>query len=262
MIRALINNKWAQVPENNLKIGTNTFAYESGLYEVFRTINFLPILLKTHLKRLFKNSAHYGLNINYSIIDIIEMLKQVIHAFPEPDQRVFIIAVPNNLIIYTSSLNLNYEIYNGVDAIIFEGLRQNPNIKTTDKKISQYALDEAHKSGCFEALLIDSDRNIYEGSKSNIFWVKNNQLFTNSINVLIGTTQTLIKKNSPFHIIDSSLNEKELIIIDELFITNSSCGIVPVISVNNKPINNYKIGNITSHLSTLYKEWLNNEASW
>ena len=262
MIRALINNNWVQVPKNDLKIGTKTFAYKAGLYETFRTINYQPILLKTHLKRLFNNANSIGLNIGYPIQDIIRMLKQVIHEFSEPDQRVYIIAIPDNFIIYTSPLNLDSAIYNGVDVITIEGVRQTPEIKTTNKHICQSALEKAHKSGCFEAFLVDSNRNIYEGSKSNIFWVKNEELFAKSNNVLIGTTQTLIKKHSPFPINDGTLNEQGLKTIDELFITNSGSGIVPVISVNNQPINNYKIGNITAHLLTLYKEWINKETSW
>ena len=117
MIKALINNQWESIPKENLELGTDTFSFSSGLYETFRTLDFKPVFLQPHLDRLFSSANRIGLNIEFTQSDILDMLSKVIHDFQDPNQRVRILAVPNKFIVYTSYLNLDPSIYNGVSVI-------------------------------------------------------------------------------------------------------------------------------------------------
>ena len=51
MIKALINNQWESIPKEILQLGAETFAYETGLYETFRTLDHRPVFLEPHLDR-------------------------------------------------------------------------------------------------------------------------------------------------------------------------------------------------------------------
>lgn len=256
MIKALINNHWESIPEENLQLGTDTFSFSSGLYETFRTLDFKPVFLQPHLDRLFSSANRIGLNIEFTQSDILNMLSKVIRDFQDPNQRVRILAVPNKLIVYTSYLNLDPSIYNGVSAITYKASREHPEIKTTDYHACLTAWKAAVNAGCFEAILMDGSGILYEGSRSNLFWVKDAKLFTRKEDVLPGTTRQIIINYSSVSIQYKILNSMDLSNIDEFFLTNSGSGIIPVTSINNKNIGNGSVGIITRQLLSKYNEWM------
>ena len=256
MIKALINNQWESIPKENLQLGTDTFSFSSGLYETFRTLDFKPVFLQAHLDRLFRSADQIGLNIDYSKLDISNMLSKVIHDFQDPNQRIRILAVPNKLIVYTSYLNLDPSIYNGVSVITIEASREQPEIKTTDYHACLTAWRAAVDAGCFEAILMDDNGILYEGSRSNLFWVKDEKLFTRKEDVLPGTTRQIIINHSSVLIQYNTLNNMDLSNIDEFFLTNSGSGIIPVTRINDKNIGNGDVGIITRQLLSQYNEWM------
>ena len=256
MIKALINNHWESIPEENLQLGTDTFSFSSGLYETFRTLDFKPVFLQPHLDRLFSSANRIGLNIEFTQSDILNMLSKVIRDFQDPNQRVRILAVPNKLIVYTSYLNLDPSIYNGVCVITIEASRAQPEIKTTDYHACLTAWKAAVNAGCFEAILMDGSGILYEGSRSNLFWVKDAKLFTRKEDVLPGTTRQIIINHSSVSIQYNTLNSMDLSNIDEVFLTNSGSGIIPVTSINNKNVGNGSVGIITRQLLSKYNEWM------
>lgn len=259
MIKALINNQWESIPKEILQLGAETFAYETGLYETFRTLDHRPVFLEPHLDRLFKSAQITGLKIQYTRFEILEMIELVISEFPDPNQRVRILAVPEKLIVYTTSLDLDNSIYEGVSTITVKGIRKTPDMKTTNYNVCLDAWTKAEKMGCFEAILTDEDGHVFEGSRSNIFWVKNGEIITRKGDVLPGITRQTVITNSPVTVSFGKLNQNEFESLDELFLTNSGSGVVPIIKVNSAPIGNGNPGPITQQLKTLYKEWLKNE---
>jgi len=256
MIKVLINNQWESIPKENIQLGTDTFSFSSGLYETFRTLDFKPVFLQAHLDRLFSSANRIGLNIEFTQSNILDMLSKVIHNFQDPNQRVRILAVPNKLIVYSSYLNLDPSIYHGVSAITFKASREYPEIKTTDYHACLTAWKAALDAECFEAILMDGDGILYEGSRSNLFWIKNDQLFTRKEDVLPGTTRQIIINHSSFSIHYNTLDSVCLSNIDELFLTNSGSGIIPVTRINKKNIGNGSVGKITSQLLSQYNEWI------
>jgi len=256
MIKALINNHWESIPKKNLQLGTDTFSFSSGLYETFRTLDFKPVFLQPHLDRLFSSANRIGLNIEFTQSDILNMLSKVIHDFQDPNQRVRILAVPNKLIVYTSYLNLDLSIYNGVSAITYKASREYPEIKTTDYHACLTAWKAAIDAGCFEAILMDDNGIFYEGSRSNLFWVKDEKLFTRKEDVLPGTTRQIIINHSSVSIQYKIISSMDLSNIDEFFLTNSGSGIIPVTRINDKNIGNGSVGTITRQLLAQYNEWM------
>ena len=185
------------------------------------------------------------------------MASKVIQNFEDPNQRVRILAVPEKIMIYTSSLNLDKSTYKGVSVMTVNAKRTSPEMKTTDYKTCLSVWEKAQKSNCFEAILVDEKGNVYEGSRSNIFWVRKSKVFTREKDVLPGVTRQSIISKSPFPIIFGKINQKDFSEIDEMFITNSGSGIVPVVRVNNQKIGNGMVGLITNNLLVCYDKWIN-----
>jgi branched-subunit amino acid aminotransferase/4-amino-4-deoxychorismate lyase len=259
MIDVLINNHWTKMTQEELQIGSEYFAFESGLYETMRTMNYKLVFLEPHLERLFSTAQKINLKIHHSLEEITEMLEKVINNFPDPNQRIRILSVPNKFIIYTSHLNLNPLIYNGVNALTVEAKRDTPEVKTTNYHVCLSALNKAIEANSFDAILCDKEGNIYEGSKSNIFWVKEGRLTTREKDVLPGTTRRTIIEKSQISVHYGLLNKKDLLNIDELLCTNSGSGIVPITEVNESTIGNKLVGRISRELMINYTNWLEEE---
>ena len=62
------------------------------------------------------------------------MIKMVINNFHEKDQRARVIVSKDILVVYTTALDLNIQIYDGVDTLTVSYERNTPDIKTTDYK--------------------------------------------------------------------------------------------------------------------------------
>ena len=256
LTKVLINNNWSEMPMSSLQVGSNQFGFKTGLYETLRTFDSHPVFLEPHLDRLYSTAARIQLSISYSKTEIFHMIEKVIDSFSDPQQRVRILAVPEKIIVYTSHLNLNPIIYNGVKALTVQTQRNNPELKTTDYHACLTAWTKANNQGCFEAILIDETNYLYEGTRSNVFWIKDNKLFTRHHDVLPGTTRQTISQKSPYPIMDGKLNLKYISKIDELFLTNSGSGIVPVTLLNGKLIGSGSVGIITQQLLSLYHNWM------
>ena len=259
MINALINNQWESIPEKDLQPGSDSFAFGTGLYETFRTLNHKPVFLEPHLDRLFKSAQAIDLTIASSQNKIVKMIARVVQQFDDPNQRARILAVAEKIIIYTSSLNLDPSIYKGVSTITVPALRKTPEIKTTDYTTCLEAYKIAENNDCFETILLDKNNQVLEGSRSNVFWIQGEKLFTRDGDVLPGVTRQTVISRSPFSIFYEQLNQLDFDQVNEIFLTNSGSGIIPVVKVNSIQIGTGKPGPITVELLKLYDGWLNNE---
>ena len=255
MIKALVNNSWELFDIDELQPGTSVFNFETGLYETLRTKDHKPILLKPHLDRLFNSAKTTSLKPPFHRKNVESMIIKVIESSPEPDQRVRVLLVPDKVIIYTMPLNLDYDIYGGVSVITVQAKRDTPEIKTTNYYSCLNAYQLAQENQCFDAILMDEDQMVLEGSRSNIFWVKGDCLFTKETGVLPGITRETIILHSPYTVEYGELNVLDFDWLSELFLTNSGSGIVPIVKVNNSIIGNGIPGPITRELMKLYDSW-------
>ena len=117
----------------------------------------------------------------------------------------------------------------------------------------------AEENDCFEAILLDKNNQVLEGSRSNVFWVQGERLFTREGDVLPGVTRQNVILGSPFPLFYGLLNQFDFDQLNEIFLTNSGSGIIPVVKVNSIQIGTGKPGPITVELLKVYDGWLNNE---
>ena len=83
---------------------------------------------------------------------------------------------------------------------------------------------------------MNEDQMVLEGSRSNIFWVKGDRLFTKETGVLPGITRETIILYSPYAVEYGELNILDFDWLSKLFLKNSGSGIAPIVKVNNSII--------------------------
>ena len=120
------------------------------------------------------------------------------------------------------------------------------------------AKTEATMSGFDEAIILNHDGHVCEGSGENIFLVSDGRLVTSSLedNVLPGITRDtviqLAQSELGLELVERSIDRSELYLADEVFLTGTAAHLTPVVELDNRPIADGKAGPISSQLQKMY----------
>ena len=135
-----------------------------------------------------------------------------------------------------------------------------PQAKTLNMLPSYLIFKKVKEKEAFDALFLDKQNNIIEGTRSNFFAIKDKTLYTTTVEkVLAGVTrQTVIdctKKNN-YKIIEQDINLIDVFNYEGAFLTNTSGKIIPIRKIDNKEFAN--ICGSLKELIKLYNTYLNN----
>jgi branched-chain amino acid aminotransferase len=160
--------------------------------------------------------------------------------------------------------------------------RHHVNISMTKAKAnghyinSMLALKEALDSGCEEALLLDPEGYVAEGSGENVFIVRNGTIFTPELtSCLDGITRNTVFQlaaDCGYTIREKRITRDEVYIADEAFFTGTAAEVLPICSLDGRTIGEGRRGPITEKLQSMYfdavrgqldthPEWLDSIAS-
>lgn len=121
---------------------------------------------------------------------------------------------------------------------------------------SMLALQEAINHGCDEALLLDVDGYVAEGSGENFFMVKDGVLYTPELTCCLDgiTRKTIMKlaRDLGIEVVEKRITRDEVYIADEAFFTGTAAEVTPIRELDNRPIGCGSRGPITEKLQTLY----------
>jgi branched-chain amino acid aminotransferase len=121
---------------------------------------------------------------------------------------------------------------------------------------SMLALREALQDGYDEAMLLDAEGYVAEGSGENIFIVRDGVIFTPDLTSALDgiTRQTIftLATELGYKIVEKRITRDEVYIADEAFFTGTAAEVTPIREVDNRPIGSGTRGPITERLQTLY----------
>ncbi len=214
-----------------------------SLYEVFRLASGVPIFLEKHMDRLLNSSVLMKLSLPYNIEKIkkeIYKLIQVNHCDYGNIKIVFNFC-ESKVNFYAYFLKHNYpvsaEYENGVDTIFFHGEREIPNAKVMNIDFRKSVDEKIKEANVYEAILVDSNGIITEGSRSNIFIVKGKEVYTAPLEaVLPGITREIIisiVKDKGYKLYEKNINFEDIENMDGLFISGTSPEVLPIKRVGN-----------------------------
>jgi branched-chain amino acid aminotransferase len=123
---------------------------------------------------------------------------------------------------------------------------------------SALAKTEANELGFDEAILLNHDGHVSEGSGENIFLVLEGKLVTppSSDNILMGITRDtvmyLARNELGMEVVERSVDRSELYVADEAFFSGTAAHVSPILEVDHRRVGNGEIGKITKELQRLY----------
>ena len=250
-----------------------------GVWEGIRLYNNHLIHLEKHLERLYEGAETIQMDIGISKSEMKSALEKTlkknemssdvhirlivsrgIKSTPYQHPKVTI-GHPTIVIIpeyKKPSSGLKIEgITLGTVSTIRNNLTQDPRVNSLSKHNCIAACIEADKMGVDEGLMLDPDGYVSTCNSTNFFMIKSNEVWTsNGQHCLNGVTRHSVidickKKQIPIKEKQFSINEVHE--ADEVFVTGTFAGIIPVRSVDGNTIGNGTRGPLTEQLQTWYE---------
>ncbi len=243
-----------------------------GVFDFMVTANGKPFMLSEHWKR-FKNSAR-ELNLNVPLIEseykktISKLLK--LNKLKHPAIRTILTGGVSSdgitpaekgtfLIMIEKRHLLPEKLYReGAKVITIEHFRDCPEAKTSNYIIAIKNTKKRIKEKAAEIVYTYQGK-ASEASTSNFFIVKNGVVITPGKNILLGITRNItikLARRKRYKVIKRDVSEEEICLADEMFLTASNKGIVPVVKVNNKKIGNGRPGKVTNILMEEFRKFV------
>ena len=273
------------VPWENAKthVMSHVLHYGSGVFEGIKCYDTPkgPAIfrLDSHIERLFESAKKYGIYIPFKNQDLIDACIDTVLVNKFKNCYIRPIAFygydtlgvdPKNCPVEVAVASFYWGAYlgddginNGVNITISPWKRISlesfpPSAKASGQYMnSMLAVQEARSRGYDEALLLNHDGNIAEGSGQNIFIVKNNTIFTNDYHssILMGITrESIIRlcKDLNYTVKITNITKDMLMEADEAFFTGSATEVTPISTIDDTLIANGKPGPVTLELKEIY----------
>ncbi len=243
-----------------IKTGNRSYLYGDGVFESIRIINGKPINLQNHISRMLEGAKMIRMrppsyfNVDFFEKKIIELLvkSEIIDGGkcrisldrssggtfrPDTNEVEFYIEVYP---LEVSRFELNHK---GIELDIFTELKKNKsklsNFKTKNALIYIIASIAAKENGLDDYLLTNEINGIIESTSSNLFVVSNGVLYTPGLDegCLAGTMRMQIINlaiENGIKVYECNITPQNLLVADEIFLTNAIKGITWVIGYRTK----------------------------
>jgi branched-chain amino acid aminotransferase len=235
-----------------------------GIYEVLRVVRGVPLFLEDHLSRLYKSANIAQKKILYSKLEIRSFLKLLIQNNKVSEGNLLISCKTNLKLFYITHDYPSISKYNaGVNCGILNTERVNPNAKVFQTSVREKANKLISEQGFYEVILVDKQYRITEGSRSNLFFIKENKIITSPGNkVLLGITRQktiALAKKLDFNFEEQYVMLNDLHLFDACFITGTSAKILPVKQIENTLFDsqNKIVQKLIEEYNSLIKDYIN-----
>ncbi|AID01707.1 D-amino-acid transaminase [Staphylococcus xylosus] len=277
MTKVLINEKLVDEQDANVPYNDRGYVFGDGIYEYIRVYDNNVFTAKEHFERLLRSAKEIGLELKYNVDELTELVQELLstngivnggvyiqvtrgaaprdHAFPTP-------SVEANIMAFTKSYDRPYKLLEeGINAITTEDIRWlRCDIKSLNLLGNVLAKEYATKYNAQEAIQHRGDI-VTEGSSSNVYAIKNGEIYTHPVNnyILNGITRMVIKsvaeeKDIPFN--EEVFTLDFLKNADEIIVSSTSIEVMPVVKLNGENVGNGEVGSITKSLQEGFNRYI------
>lgn len=250
------------------------FLYGDGVFEGIRVYSGNVFRLDAHLKRLYESAQSIMLKIPYTQEEMTQLIVETIRKNQLESAYIRVVVSrgkgnlgldpsscsnPNVIIIAEELSMYPKEFYeHGIKIASVASRRNRPDVLSPQIKSLNYLNNilvklEANHVGVQEALMLNDQGYVTEGSADNIFIVKNGVIYTPPVylGALEGITRNAIidvARAKDFEVRETPFTRHDVYTADEVFLTGTAVEVIAVIEVDRRVIKNGKPGEITNQL--------------
>jgi branched-chain amino acid aminotransferase len=274
-----LNNKFVTDKEAVVSVFDHGFLYGDGIYETIRSYGPRIFMQDEHLSRLFRSAAKIGLAIPIPANNWGDILHEAMRRndvgtdLRDAYLRITVsrgvggigldpaLCSSPTVVVMAKPLvpPASYLYETGANIIVASTKRNlpgalSPQIKSTNFLNNIQAKREAIAAGAFDSILLNWEQHLTECTISNVFFVMDGTLRTPALEcgLLDGITRSIVIQLAGelnIHVEEGRYTVDQLHQADECFLTNTSMEIMPVTSVDRKPVGDGKPGPLTVKLT-------------
>lgn len=272
--------------EANVHVLTHTLHYGYGVFEGLRCYQTHDkksaiFRLQEHVDRLFNSAKILGIEIPFTNREIFDAIVQVVreNRLEECYIRPIVFLGGNKMGLNPQGVDVRVAIAawpwgtylgdeglaKGIRVRISSFTRHHVNIAMTKAKACGYYINsifakaEAVRDGYDEAILLDPNGYVSEGSGENIFMLSKGKLHTpllctSNLDGITRDTVINICKDQNLEVVERNITRDELYIADEIFFTGTAAEITPIREIDSRSVGNGSKGEITDLIQKTYFE--------
>ncbi|MFP3122834.1 MULTISPECIES: branched-chain-amino-acid transaminase [Bacillaceae] len=269
-----LNGEFVPKHEAKVSVYDHGYLYGDGVFEGIRVYSGNVFRLKEHLVRLFESAKSILLEIPYTLEELTELVAETIRKNQLSDGYIRLVVsrgtgnlgldpascpVATVVIIAEQLALFPAEFYEtGIPIITVATRRNRPDVLSPQVKSLNYLNNilvkiEAKLAGVLEALMLNEQGYVAEGSGDNVFLVKGNKLITppSSAGALEGITRNAIMeigKKLGYDVREELFTRHDVYVADEVFLTGTAAEVIAVTKVDGRTIGDGKPGAHTNRL--------------
>jgi branched-chain amino acid aminotransferase len=269
-----MNGEFVPKSQATVSVFDHGFLYGDGIFEGIRSYGGNIFRLRQHLVRLYESAKSILLTIPLTMEEMEQAVIETVRRNELKDAYIRLIvsrgagdlgldprscAKPNVIIIADQIKLFPEQFYEEGLKIVTVATRRNipdalnPKIKSLNYLNNILVKLEAAQAGAMEALMLNQDGYVCEGSGDNVFIVKNRTVLTppTYLGALEGVTRNAILElchKLGLEVKEQPFTRHDVYVADECFLTGTAAEVIPVVAVDNRVIGNGKPGPVTQQL--------------
>jgi len=281
---AFFNQQFVPLPEAKVGIMTHALNYGTACFEGIRgnwnseDQTMYLFRIREHHQRLHKSCRIMKIDLAYSVDDLCRLTVELVernryqedvYVRPLAYKSAQVVGVrlhnlENDFFMFLTPFGPYLDLDKGARCCVSTWRRIDDNMIPPRAKVtglyvnSAMAKTEAWENGFDEAILLNHDGHVSEGSGENVFLVMDGELVTpaSSDNILVGLTRDtvirLAKNELGIDTVERPIDRTELYIADECFLTGTAAHVAPVVEIDHRQIGNGRVGEVTGKLQQIY----------
>ncbi|MEM3485144.1 MAG: aminotransferase class IV [Candidatus Methanomethyliaceae archaeon] len=281
-----LNGRLVPADGARVSVADRGFLYGDGVFETLRAYGGRPFQLTEHVARLYRSASLIGLELPWPPGTVREAVEVTLEANKLPDAYVRITVTRGEglgieppapakptLVVHTTPLAIDPRVYQkGIAAVVVRTRRNLPAAVPLEAKSLNFlnnilAYREARAMGAQEAIMLNTDGAVAEGSVSNLFVVVQGKVLTPPVEAgifpgLARETVMRLAREMGQPVEERVFGPDLLLSADEVFLTNSVREVVPVVTVNGSAIGKGRPGRVTCLLLDAYRALVRRTLGW
>ena len=275
-----MNNEFVKKEDAKISVYDHGFLYGDGVFEGIRSYNGNVFRLEEHLERLYDSAKSVMLQIPHTPEELTNLVVETLKKNNLKDAYIrlvvsrgvgnlgldpFSCAQPNVIIIAEALSLFPKALYEtGIEIVSVATRRSRSDVLSPKVKSLNYMNNilvkiEANLAGVSEALMLNDQGYVAEGSADNIFIVRKNKLLTppGYVGALEGITRNAIMEvaaQKGYDIQEAVFTRHDVYVADEVFLTGTAAEVIAVVKVDGRVIGEGKPGPVTNDLLVSFRE--------
>jgi D-alanine transaminase len=269
-----LNGEIVDERDASISVNDRGFVFADGIYEVIRVFDGQPFELDRHIDRLERSAAALRLQLDPTAEAIGQIAQELLVREGAAEAQIYIQVTrgeaprghaipagvkPTTLIAIRPALAPAPEILkNGAGAITVPDDRwARCDVKAIGLTANVLARSQAVDAGCYEAIFV-RDGTVTDAASCNVFAIFGMTLLTAPCSnyILWGITREVtleIAREDGIDTQETSFRAEQLREADEIFVTGTSSGIVPIVTLDGAVVGTGRVGPVTRRLMELYE---------